>query len=186
MATTGEVLGTKNKNLILETAGKLYIKVNDRYYDIDFRNLDSGRLVGTKVQTVQEKVVQEPTEEIDLSEYITSAALKKELKKYVTERSFQDVMETQEALQDAKLQGFTEAITPITIQTMSIAVGQDQLQFDIVQDLTSTILGKSPLYIDNDESSDSFGSLMFKPCCIKHYTLDGPTSVSPDTSNSEY
>ena len=33
-----DVLGEKNKNLVLETAGKVYIKVAERYYELHFRD----------------------------------------------------------------------------------------------------------------------------------------------------
>lgn len=80
----GEVIGKPQKNLILETAGRIYVKVADRYYELNFR--DQGSI--TKMIGIPQVAPTEPPkEEIDLSDYVTSSELKQTLKKYVTERS---------------------------------------------------------------------------------------------------
>lgn len=50
-----------------------------------------------------------------------------------TKRRFRDAKETISMLEEAMLQGFTESISPITVQTMSLLVGDESLQFRFVQ-----------------------------------------------------
>lgn len=58
-----------------------------------------------------------------------------ELKEY-TERSFQDVQETMTMIQGA-FSRFSEGITPKTVQTMSMMVGDERLQFIFTQSIQS-------------------------------------------------
>ena len=182
LVNNATTIGTGGKNLVLETAGHIYIKVNERYYELDFKNSGSEKLYG---KPVVNEIIQ-PVEEVDLSDYITNEDLKKALKKYVTEKSWQDVIDTQSALQNSLLD-FEEAIKPITVQTMQVVVGSEELQFDWIYDFTHTkqldnSTVDSPLYIDMDESSEHYNQLVWNPGYIKHYTIDGPSKVMPETS----
>ena len=182
LVNNATTIGTGGQNLVLETAGHIYVKVNERYYELDFKNSGSEKLYG---KPVVNEIVQ-PTEEVDLSDYITNDDLKKALKKYVTEKSWQDVMDTQSALQNSLLD-FEEAIKPITVQTMQVVVGSEELQFDWIYSFTKTkgpnnSFVDSPLYIDMDESSTHYNQLVWNPGYIKHYTFDGPEIVRPEDS----
>lgn len=182
LVNNATTIGTGGQNLVLETAGHIYVKVNERYYELDFKNSGSEKLYG---KPIVNEVVQ-PTEEVDLSDYITNDDLKKALKKYVTEKSWQDVMDTQSALQNSLLD-FEEAIKPITVQTMQVVVGSEELQFDWIYNFTQTkgpnnTFVDSPLYIDMDESSEHYNQLVWNPGYIKHYTIDGPEIVRPEDS----
>ena len=182
LVNNATTIGTGGQNLVLETAGHIYVKVNERYYELDFKNSGSEKLYG---KPIVNEVVQ-PTEEVDLSDYITNDDLKKALKKYVTEKSWQDVMDTQSALQNSLLD-FEEAIKPITVQTMQVVVGSEELQFDWIYSFTQTkgpnnAFVDSPLYIDMDESSTHYNQLVWNPGYIKHYTFDGPEIVRPEDS----
>ena len=182
LVNNATTIGTGGQNLVLETAGRIYVKVNERYYELDFKNSGSEKLYG---KPIVNEIVQ-PTEEVDLSDYITNDDLKKALKKYVTEKSWQDVMDTQSALQNSLLD-FEEAIKPITVQTMQVVVGSEELQFDWIYSFTKTkgpnnSFVDSPLYIDMDESSEHYNQLVWNPGYIKHYTFDGPEIVRPEDS----
>lgn len=182
LVNNATTIGTGGKNLVLETAGHIYVKVNERYYELDFKNSGSEKLYG---KPIVNEIIQ-PVEEVDLSDYITNEDLKKTLKKYVTEKSWQDVMDTQSALQNSLLD-FEEAIKPITVQTMQVVVGSEELQFDWIYDFTHTRQldnspVDSPLYIDMDEFSEHYNQLVWNPGFIKHYTIDGPSKVMPETS----
>ena len=182
LVNNATTIGTGGQNLVLETAGRIYVKVNERYYELDFKNSGSEKLYG---KPIVNEIVQ-PTEEVDLSDYITNDDLKKALKKYVTEKSWQDVMDTQSALQNSLLD-FEEAIKPITVQTMQVVVGSEELQFDWIYSFTQTkgpnnTFVDSPLYIDMDESSEHYNQLVWNPGYIKHYTFDGPEIVRPEDS----
>ena len=182
LVNNATTIGTGGQNLVLETAGRIYVKVNERYYELDFKNSGSEKLYG---KPIVNEIVQ-PTEEVDLSDYITNDDLKKALKKYVTEKSWQDVMDTQSALQNSLLD-FEEAIKPITVQTMQVVVGSEELQFDWIYSFTQTkgpnnAFVDSPLYIDMNESSEHYNQLVWNPGYIKHYTFDGPEIVRPEDS----
>lgn len=190
LVNNGEVIGKQNKDLILETAGRLYVKVHDRYYEIDFRNLGNmNELLGREVK--QETIVEKPEtkveqEPINLDNYITSEDLKNSLKNYVTNRSWQDVVNTQSALQSAVLNNFTPSINPITVQTMQLTVGSEQLQYDVVNSLTDMTLANQAIVVDcsKEDGVESDGEgIIFTPCCIKHYTLKSPERVQ-DYTNS--
>ena len=73
-------LGSGGSNLILETAGKIYIKVADRFYELDFKNQrsDSDRTISINPPT--------ETPEIDRSQYVTKKYLKATLSNYITQR----------------------------------------------------------------------------------------------------
>ena len=171
-------LGKPNQNLVLETAGRIYVKVQDRFYELDFRN--QGRGSGdTKIEIVNNS---SNNQDIDLKGYVTKEFLKASLNSYVTKRSWNDVKETQSMLENAMLDGFTESINPITIQTMQVIVGADQLQFEFVNNFTDaneTTYGPN-LYKNSIEFIEPSGGIY-----IKHYTLDGPTDVRPEDPNDQ-
>ena len=85
-------------------------------------------------------------------------------------------------LENAMLDGFTESINPITIQTMQVIVGADQLQFEFVNDFehaNETTYGPN-LYKNSIEFIEPAGGIY-----IKHYTLDGPTDVRPEDPDNQ-
>jgi len=171
-------LGVPNKNLVFETAGRIYVKVQDRFYELDFRN--QGKAGDTKIEIINNST---SSQEIDMKGYVTKEFLKASLNSYVTKRSWNDVKETQSMLENAMLDGFTESINPITIQTMQVVVGSDQLQFEFVNDFThAEEIAYGPNVYKNSIEFNDPGNGIY----IKHYTLDGPTEVRPeDIENSE-
>ena len=76
-------LGKPNQNLVLETAGRIYVKVQDRFYELDFRN--QGRGSGdTKIEIINNST---SNQDIDMKGYVTKEFLKASLNSYVTKRS---------------------------------------------------------------------------------------------------
>ena len=75
-------LGKPNQNLVLETAGRIYVKVQDRFYELDFRNQGRGSS-DTKIEIVNNT----SNQDIDLKGYVTKEFLKASLNSYVTKRS---------------------------------------------------------------------------------------------------
>ena len=80
MIPTQKVIGSPLQNLILETAGRVYIKVAEHYYELDFRN-----------KTVEEVESSEETEDttstpsnIDLSQYLNKSEINNLLVNYAT------------------------------------------------------------------------------------------------------
>ena len=169
---TSTKVGRQNQNLILETAGRIWIKVQDRFYELNFRNQNKG-----SSQTVNvTNNITETAEEPDLSNYVTKNYLKSTLTEYVTKRTWAGVKETTSMLENALLEGFTESISPITINTMQLVVGSEQLQYEFVTSFTNDERSSNAIITElteyQVELSESY---------IKHYTIDGPTTARPQT-----
>lgn len=69
-----------------------------------------------------------------------------------TKRRFRDAKETIEMLEDAQLDMFTNAISPIAVQAMSLLIGDESLQFQFVNK-SGDIWTKraTPVYWDNEK-----------------------------------
>ena len=80
MLNNTTTFGNGNQNLVLETAGRVYIKVSDKFYELNFRDQTSNK--GPAV--INNNIVQK--EEADLSNYITKRDLKSSLAQYITKR----------------------------------------------------------------------------------------------------
>lgn len=173
LINNGQILGSGSTDLILNTRGKIYVKVGDRFYELDFKN--EGNNKGSSI--INNTTINNP--EQDLSPYVTKKYLKAALGEYVTKRNWEDIMQTKDALENAKLEGFTESITPITVNTMQMVVGTQNLQFDFIASLTDDTVVSPGLYINES------GQLVCPKGVIKHYTLFGPQSIKPET-NIEY
>lgn len=171
LVNDGQVLGSGSADLILNTRGKIYVRVGDRFYELDYKH-------GGDTNIVQNNTTVNP--EQDLTPYVTKKYLKATLGEYITKRNWQDVMQTKEALENAQLEGFTESITPITVSTMQMVVGTQNLQFDFIASLTDDTLVPAGLFVNNSKQ------LVCPNAVIKHYTLFGPDSVKPDTKLTEY
>lgn len=132
------LIGNKGRNVVIETAGRLYVRTGGKYYEIDFRNQN-------RQSSSAKKTIETTGEVVETPDYVTKEYLDGELANYITKRTWADVKETQKALEEAQLEGFTESINPITIDTMQVIVGSNQLQFDFVNSLTdSTVVEHHP------------------------------------------
>ena len=80
-------------------------------------------------------------------------------------------------LENALLEGFTESISPITINTMQLVVGSEQLQYDFVNSFSDLEVTSNPISIVNDH-------IELNEAYIKHYTIDGPTAVRKENSDN--
>ena len=174
LINNGQILGTGSTDLILNTRGKIYVKVGDRFYELDFKNEGNNR----ESTVINNTTINNP--EQDLSPYVTKKYLKAALGEYVTKRNWEDLMQTKESLENAQLEGFTESITPITVNTMQMVVGTQNLQFDFITSLKDDTIVSPGLYINES------GQLVCPRGFIKHYTLFGPQSIKPETSIEYY
>jgi len=171
-------LGKGDTNLVLETAGHVYIKVADRFYELDFKNENKGTST-----TVINNTTEAP--EVDLSGYVSKKYLKSALNNYITVRNWNDVKQTQSMLENALLDGFTESINPITVQTMQLIVGTESLQFDFIEQLVDLTKENSDIKFKPNVIGGRFllleGDILDCPeSYILHYTLNGPSSVQPN------
>lgn len=110
------------------------------YVLIDTINIDESGILPTYNVTLREQKRSATTfsslkEMIDDAKYENKAEFKKE-RRYV-ERRFRTAQETMEMLQGA-IEGFTPGINPLTLQTMSVLVGSQSLQFAFIKSMDST------------------------------------------------
>ncbi len=97
-----------------------------------------------------------------------------------TKRRFRDAKETISMLEEALLDNFTNSINPIALQTMSMLVGDESLQFRFVNSKTSPVPVTHRIVYDNETKQ-----LTAEAGIIQHMTL-GINTVSASHKVSEY
>lgn len=97
-----------------------------------------------------------------------------------TKRRFRDAKETMTMLEKALLDNFTGSINPITVQTMSMLVGDESLQFRFVDSMTEPSQVAHAITYDGKAKQ-----LKAAAGIIQHMTL-GISSVSSEHKVSEY
>lgn len=96
-----------------------------------------------------------------------------------SKRKWRDAKETLSMLSGA-VANFTEGISPITVETMSMLIGDERLQFIFTESLASDVV------VDLMYSYDlSTGTFSVQSGFIKHMTL-GIDSISPVHADEEY
>lgn len=174
-------VGKPNQNLVLETAGRIWIKVQDRFYELDFRDQNKS---ASRVTNVVNNNITETAEEPDMSQYVTKNYLKSTLTEYVTKRAWADVKETTTMLENSMLEGFTESISPITVNTMQVVVGADQLQYDFIRNYNNDEVIPGGFISQDGEAILTQYHVKLTGGWIKHYTIDGPSTVRAVTAES--
>ena len=115
---------------------------------------------------------------IDSNEVVIEDKHKESLQ--FTKRRFRDAKETISLLEEALLEEFTSSISPITVQTMLVLLGDESLQYRFVDNKTSP--SKVSHSIAYDESTKVLTSASG---IIQHMTL-GISSISNSHGVSEY
>ena len=95
-----------------------------------------------------------------------------------TKRRFRDSQETIEMLKDAMLENFTDAISPIAVQTMEMLIGDESLQFRFVDENAKPV--KYNITYNNDTKQ-----LTCPSSIIQHMTL-GIDNISSAHADHEY
>lgn len=96
-----------------------------------------------------------------------------------TMRRYKDMIETGKMLEKA-IEGFSASINPITISTMQVRLGAEQLQFRFVTSKTS------PLEIIPNFVMNNTTKVFSAPSCILQHMSLGITKVSPTHTPNEY
>lgn len=117
-------------------------------------------------------------QEITSSEVITEDYHREALQ--FTKRRFRDAKESLSMLEEALLSNFTNSITPISVQTMAMLVGDESLQFRFVNSKTTPTAVDSGITYYQDTKQ-----LHCPAAIIQHMTL-GIGSVSSEHDISEY
>ena len=85
-------------------------------------------------------------------------------------------------LEQALLDGFSDSINPITIQTMQVIVGSEQLQFEFISKDTQHPNGTTPYLVTSHNFGIQDGRLFCDPGLVLHHTIDCPDAVRPGSS----
>lgn len=97
-----------------------------------------------------------------------------------TKRRFRDAKETMAMLEQSLLDNYTNAISPITVQTMSLLVGDESLQFRFVENVNSTTaISHAFIYDAARKVFRTNGGI------IQHLTL-GIQNISSERKVSDY
>lgn len=103
-----KVVGEKNKNLVLETAGKIYIKQGSRYYELNYKSkpVTEAEAVSLAKQQINK------IEPLDTSEFATKNEVRTLELNSVSKKEFEDSKAVQSALNDvfANNGEFTDSI----------------------------------------------------------------------------
>ncbi|MEE0237626.1 MAG: hypothetical protein UD961_15905, partial [Bacteroidales bacterium] len=113
----------------------------------------------------------------ETNRHITSEISKQ---KEYTDRQFNNAKETIEKLEEALLANFSEGISPITIKTMSMLLGDESSQFRFVENKTNPSVTSPTVRYDKDEKR-----ILSDGDIIQHMTI-GITEVSNYHDVSEY
>lgn len=97
-----------------------------------------------------------------------------------TKRRFRDSQETIEMLKDSMLDNFTNSISPLTVQTMMMLVGDESLQFRFVASKSDLTAASDGITYDNAAKQ-----LHIPHGFIQHMTL-GIGTISSSHADSEY
>lgn len=104
-----------------------------------------------------------------------------------TKRRFRDAKETIEMLEDAQLDMFTNAISPIAVQAMSLLVGDESLQFQFVAKSDNQWVKRTtPVYWDNEKkqlscqmTSDGMN------ICLQHLTIGHDAITTKERNDAQ-
>lgn len=146
--------------------------------------------------------------EITLSNSSVSQGITSELKKipqnqvsakndlqqqiFYTERSFRDTKETQKALEEAIENiddTFTESISPVSVQTMQMVVGSENLQFAFGTATTTPEGNKQKVTgfnVSTWNPTYNNGTLVCLAADLKHYTIASSEVSSAEKAVSQY
>lgn len=128
--------------------------------------------------SVSGKSVSSQLREIGQNEVATDNSIRNAVS--YTKRRFRDVRETMAMLEDSILDNFTNSISPLTVQTMMMLVGDESLQFRFVASKSDLTAASDGITYDNAAKQ-----LHIPHGFIQHMTL-GIGTISSSHADSEY
>lgn len=188
---TGELKGSWAKKRWLEIGGKIlpggYVLFSDTQYQPE------GVLI--RITGVRDYINNPHSPEIELSNVPVAPSKSSELGKIesneviveekhkeslsFTMRRYLDMVETGKMLEKA-IEGFSASINPVTVSTMQIRLGAEQLQFRFVNNKTT------PSEIIPNFRMNNTTKVFSAPTSILQHMSLGITKVSPTHSPNEY
>lgn len=189
---TGELDGIWSKKDWINIGGK--IKLGGYVLFSDERFQKQGALV--RMTGIKDYINNPHSPEIELSNSTVSGSFSTTLKTLeseevlveqyhrdalqFTKRRFRDAQETMSMLAEALLDNFTNSINPITVQTMSLLVGDESLQFRFVKSKTS------PVVITHNITYNNGTKQLKAPAGIIQHMTIGINTLSSTHAASEY
>ena len=189
---TGELDGIWSKKDWVNIGGRIKLGGYIRFSDEQFQK--DGVLV--RITGIKDYINKPHSPVIELSNTTVSGSVSSTLKDLISEevivddlhhdaiqftkRRFRDAKETISMLEEALLDNFTNSINPIAVQTMSMLVGDESLQFRFVNSKTNPVPVTHRVVYDNETKQ-----LTAAAGIIQHMTL-GINTVSSSHKVSEY
>lgn len=189
---TGELDGIWSKKDWVNIGGRIKLGGYIRFSDEQFQK--DGVLV--RITGIKDYINKPHSPVIELSNTTVSGSVSSTLKDLISEevivddlhhdaiqftkRRFRDAKETISMLEEALLDNFTNSINPIAVQTMSMLVGDESLQFRFVNSKTNPVPVTHRIVYDNETKQ-----LTAAAGIIQHMTL-GINTVSSSHKVSEY
>ena len=189
---TGELDGIWSKKDWVNIGGRIKLGGYIRFSDEQFQK--DGVLV--RITGIKDYINKPHSPVIEFSNTTVSGSVSSTLKDLISEevivddlhhdaiqftkRRFRDAKETISMLEEALLDNFTNSINPIAVQTMSMLVGDESLQFRFVNSKTNPVPVTHRIVYDNETKQ-----LTAAAGIIQHMTL-GINTVSSSHKVSEY
>jgi hypothetical protein len=188
---TGELDGIWAKKDWLNIGGRIklggYVLFTDNQFQPD------GVLI--RIIGIKDYINNPHSPTIELSNEIVTSSIASDLRKIetneiivddlhkdavqFTKRRFRDSQETLNMLQDALL-NFSDSISPITVQTMAMLVGDESLQFRFVNNTTN------PFSVPHAVTFDAETKILTSPSGIIQHLTIGIKTLSSQHAVSEY
>ncbi|MDR0864947.1 MAG: hypothetical protein LBO74_08450 [Candidatus Symbiothrix sp.] len=189
---TGELDGIWAKKDWLNIGGRIklggYVLFSDNQFQPD------GVLI--RIIGIKDYINNPHSPQIELSNEIVGSSISSDLRKIetnevivdelhkdsvqFTKRRFRDSQETIDMLEAALLDKFTNSISPITVQTMAMLVGDESLQFRFVNNTTN------PTEVAHNVTFNTETKVLTSPAgIIQHLTL-GIDTLSSSHAINEY
>lgn len=189
---TGELDGVWSKSRWLDIGGKIvpggYISFSDPQFQPD------GVLI--RIVSIKDYINNPHKPEITLSNAPVSGSFGgalakleadevlidnryKEMQRF-SRRQWRDAKETMEMLAASMIEGFTPGASPITVQTMQLLVGGENLQFRFVSNKTN------PKRVDHVWNYNAATKILTVPAGILQHLTLGITTLTPVHQPSEY
>lgn len=189
---SGELDGIWAKKDWENIGGRIRLGGYIQFRDVNFQK--DGVLV--RITGIKDYINKPHSPSIELSNQTVSDSVSSELKNLkseevtvednyrasvqFTKRRFRDAQETISLIESALLDNFTNSINPIAVQTMSMLVGDESLQFRFVNSQSNPVTVSDGIEYNNETKQ-----LTAPPGIIQHLTL-GISSLSSSHKTSEY
>ena len=189
---SGELDGIWAKKDWENIGGRIRIGGYIQFRDVNFQK--EGVLV--RITGIKDYINKPHSPSIELSNQTVSDSVSSELKNLkseevtfednyrasvqFTKRRFRDAQETISLIESALLDNFTNSINPIAVQTMSMLVGDESLQFRFVNSQSNPVTVSDGIEYNNETKQ-----LTAPSGIIQHLTI-GISSLSSSHKTSEY